>query len=84
MDAQNKNSKQYKIKNMINYTEIRFYRRGVFTDFESSRLDRLIRQGKIREHGILDGMMHYVVDWEDGTTQVTAALASEKYYYSLR
>lgn len=65
-------------------TEIRFYKRGTFTDNHSSRLDRLIRQGKIKEEGILDGMMHYVVEWEDGTSQVTAALSSEKYYYNLR
>ena len=65
-------------------TEIRFYKRGTFTDFESSRLDKLIRQGKIKEEELVDGMMHYVVEWEDGTSQVTAALASEKYYYSMR
>ena len=65
-------------------TEIRFYKRGTFTDFKSSRLDKLIRQGKIKEEELVDGMMHYVVEWEDGTSQVTAALASEKYYYSMR
>ena len=68
----------------MEYTEISFHRRGRFTDFDSSRLDRLIRKGIIKEVGIVDRMRHYIVEWEDGTTQVTAALASEKYYYKLK
>ena len=45
--------------------------------------EEVIKEGTIREEGILDGMMHYVVDWNDGTTQVTAALPSTKYVYHI-
>lgn len=45
--------------------------------------EEILKEGIVREHGILDGMMHYVVDWNDGTTQVTAALPSTKYVYQI-
>ena len=45
--------------------------------------EEVIKEGTVREQGILDGMMHYVVDWNDGTTQVTAALPSKKYVYHI-
>jgi hypothetical protein len=40
-----------------------------------------IKEGIVLSNGILDGMMHYRVRWNDGTEDVTAALTSTKYRY---